>query len=253
MEDILCRSDLYTVLGVDRSVSQSDLRRAYMSLCRRCHPDKFPNEPAATTAFQKISYAYDVLSNPRTRKLYDAKEINDTRRAQDMHNHNADDTLNHVLQAIWADFLDGDFEIIRMLLRSINETNPSLNFGEDATETLLHALVNIREVIISGQQHFRLIKFELMRLYEIQHSLRQLSYFDVPGRLKLTMKLARLTIALPINVDKAIMVAQREAENQQNDQDQWHRGRYLPSSVHSAISLACNVLEKGESIIPTRA
>lgn len=109
---------------------------------------------------------------------------------------------------------------------SINETNPSLNFGDDATENLLHALCNIREVIIckslelalmhkllkcwayclAGQQHFRLVKFELMRLYEIQHSLRQLSYFDVPGRLKLTMKLARLTIALPINVDKAIMV-----------------------------------------------
>lgn len=50
-----------------------------------------------------------------------------------------------------------------------------------------------------------------------------------------------------------IQMAQREAENQQNDQVQWHRGRYLPSSVHSAISLACNVLEKGESILPTRA
>lgn len=34
------------------------------------------------------------------------------------------------------------------IVGSINETNPSLNFGEDATETLLHALVNIREVII---------------------------------------------------------------------------------------------------------
>jgi hypothetical protein len=58
----------------------------------------------------------------------------------------------------------------------------------------------------AGQQHFRLLKFELMRLYEIQHMLRQLSYFDVPGRLKLTIQLARLTIALPVNVDKAIMV-----------------------------------------------
>lgn len=39
MEDILCRSDLYAVLGVDSSVNQNDLRRAYMSLCRRCHPE----------------------------------------------------------------------------------------------------------------------------------------------------------------------------------------------------------------------
>ncbi|KAG9078977.1 hypothetical protein FS749_008961 [Ceratobasidium sp. UAMH 11750] len=93
------------------------------------------------------------------------------------------------------------------LIGSLNEANPALGLGEDKAEALLHALVNLRDVIISGQQHLRLIKFELMRLYEIQHALRQLSYFDIPGRLKLTMQLARLTIALPVNLDKAIMAS----------------------------------------------
>ncbi|CEL55252.1 Chaperone protein DnaJ OS=Picrophilus torridus (strain ATCC 700027 / DSM 9790 / JCM 10055 / NBRC 100828) GN=dnaJ PE=3 SV=1 [Rhizoctonia solani AG-1 IB] len=247
---ILRHSDLYAVLGATRSASQDDLRRSYMNMCRRCHPDKFPNEPLATVAFQKLSYAYSVLSDNRKRRLYDANGTTEPGRAQDMHS--ADDTLNRVLLAIWADFLDGDFELIRMFLRSVGEMNPKLNFGDETIEVLLQALVNLREVIVSGQQHFRLLKFELMRLYEIQHMLRQLSYFDVPGRLKLTIQLARLTIALPVNVDKAIMAEQREGNGQQENEISRPRGRYLPSSIHSMIGLACGVLEKGESVLPTR-
>ncbi|CAE7175591.1 unnamed protein product [Rhizoctonia solani] len=247
---ILRHSDLYIVLGANRSANQDDLRRAYMNMCRQCHPDKFPDEPLATVAFQKLSYAYSVLSDTRKRRLYDTNGSTEPERAQDMRD--ADDTLNKVLLAIWADFLDGDFELIRMFLRSIGEMNPKLNFSDETMEALLQTLVNLRDVIVSGQQHFRLLKFELMRLYEIQHALRQLSYFDVPGRLKLTIQLARLTIALPVNVDKAIMAEQREGSNQQGGVGR-PRGRYLPSSVHSVIGLACGFLEKGESVLPTWA
>ncbi|QRV89496.1 chaperone protein DnaJ [Ceratobasidium sp. AG-Ba] len=183
------------------------------------------------------------------RKLYDTKKLSDATGSRGQEMQSADDTLNQVLQAVWADFLDGDFEMIRMFLRSINEANPALGFGDDKTEALLNALVNLRDVIISGQQHFRLIKFELMRLYEIQHALRQLSYFDIPGRLKLTMQLARLTLALPVNVDKAIMTTQRD---QPEGEVQLRRGRYLPSSIHSVINLACIVLETGERVLPSR-
>ncbi|KAF8689075.1 DnaJ molecular chaperone homology domain, partial [Rhizoctonia solani] len=222
-----------------------------MNMCRRCHPDKFPNEPLATVAFQKLSYAYSVLSDNRKRRLYDTNGTAEPGGAQDMHG--ANDTLNRVLLAIWADFLDGDFELIKMLLRSFGEVNPKLKFGDETIEALLQALVNLREVVVSaGQQHFRLLKFEMMRLYEIQHALRQLSYFDVPGRLKLTIQLARLTLALPVNVDKAIMAEQREENSQQEVGVGRPRGRYLPSSIHSVIGLACVVLEKGESVLPTR-
>ncbi|KAG9079005.1 hypothetical protein FS749_008934, partial [Ceratobasidium sp. UAMH 11750] len=187
-----------------------------------------------------------------SRKLYDNGKLNDAAGSRPQDSHNADDTLNQVLQAVWADFLDGDFEIIRMFIRSLNEANPALGLGEDKAEALLHALVNLRDVILSGQQHLRLIKFELMRLYEIQHALRQLSYFDIPGRLKLTMQLARLTIALPVNLDKAIMAAQRDAQDQPEGEVRLHRGRYLPSSIHSVINLACSVLETGERVLPSR-
>ncbi|KAF8666736.1 DnaJ molecular chaperone homology domain [Rhizoctonia solani] len=251
IEHILHHSDLYVILDTSRSANHEDLRRAYMNMCRRCHPDKFPNEPLATVAFQKLSYAYSVLSDNRKRRLYDTNGTAEPGGAQDMHG--ANDMLNRVLLAIWADFLDGDFELIKMLLRSFGEVNPKLKFGDETIEALLQALVNLREVVVSaGQQHFRLLKFEMMRLYEIQHALRQLSYFDVPGRLKLTIQLARLTLALPVNVDKAIMAEQREENSQQEVGVGRPRGRYLPSSIHSVIGLACVVLEKGESVLPTR-
>ncbi|QRW17757.1 chaperone protein DnaJ [Rhizoctonia solani] len=145
--------------------------------------------------------------------------------------HGANDMLNRVLLAIWADFLDGDFELIKMLLRSFGEVNPKLKFGDETIEALLQALVNLREVVVSGQQHFRLLKFEMMRLYEIQHALRQLSYFDVPGRLKLTIQLARLTLALPVNVDKAIMNNAKRTVNRKSELVDLVDGTYPPAST----------------------
>ncbi|QRW03709.1 chaperone protein DnaJ [Ceratobasidium sp. AG-Ba] len=63
------------------------------------------------------------------------------------------------------------------------------------------------------------------------------------------MQLARLTLALPVNVDKAIMTTQRD---QPEGEVQLRRGRYLPSSIHSVINLACIVLETGERVLPSR-
>ena len=56
----------------------------------------------------------------------------------------------------------------------------------------------------AGAKHFRIVKFELIRLYEIQHDLRQLSYFDVFGRLRLSLQLARVTLSIPMAIDKAM-------------------------------------------------
>jgi hypothetical protein len=44
----------------------------------------------------------------------------------------------------------------------------------------------------------RVIKFELIRLYEIQNDLRRLSYFNLTGRLRLTIRLARVAIEIPM-------------------------------------------------------
>ena len=60
-------------------------------------------------------------------------------------------------------------------------------------------------MLTASSKHYRIIKFELIKLYEIQHDLRQLSYFDVFGRLRLSLQLARVTLSIPMVIDKAML------------------------------------------------
>ena len=62
--------DYYKTLGVSRSASQDDIRKAYFGLARKFHPDKNP-EKDAKKKFQKIQAAFDVLNDPHKRELYD--------------------------------------------------------------------------------------------------------------------------------------------------------------------------------------
>ncbi|HEY6479138.1 MAG TPA: DnaJ C-terminal domain-containing protein [Streptosporangiaceae bacterium] len=63
--------DFYDILGVSRDASQEDIQRAYRRLARTYHPD-VNKDPAAEDRFKDISEAYDVLSDPQTRRRYDA-------------------------------------------------------------------------------------------------------------------------------------------------------------------------------------
>ena len=62
---------LYRTLGVSRSASKSDIKRAYKKLARKYHPDVNPGDKAAEERFKEISAAYEVLEDPEKRKLYD--------------------------------------------------------------------------------------------------------------------------------------------------------------------------------------
>ncbi len=63
--------DFYQILGVPRDASQDEIRRAYRKLARSHHPD-INADPAAEERFKDISEAYDILSDPQTRRRYDA-------------------------------------------------------------------------------------------------------------------------------------------------------------------------------------
>jgi len=63
--------DFYRLLGVARDASQDDIQRAYRKLARQYHPD-VNADPAAEERFKDVSEAYDVLSDPQTRRRYDA-------------------------------------------------------------------------------------------------------------------------------------------------------------------------------------
>lgn len=63
--------DYYKILGVDKSASQSDIKKAYRKLARKYHPDLNPNDTNAKEKFQEINEANEVLSDPEKRKKYD--------------------------------------------------------------------------------------------------------------------------------------------------------------------------------------
>ncbi len=63
--------DYYDILGVDRSASSSDIQKAYRSLARKHHPDLAEDQESAKEKFQQIQQAYDVLSDPEKRKMFD--------------------------------------------------------------------------------------------------------------------------------------------------------------------------------------
>lgn len=63
--------DYYKILGVDKSASDEDIKKAYRKLARKLHPDLNPNDPEAQKKFQQVNEANEVLSDPEKRKKYD--------------------------------------------------------------------------------------------------------------------------------------------------------------------------------------
>jgi molecular chaperone DnaJ len=64
--------DFYIVLGLERSASSADIKRAYRRLARRFHPDINPGDHEAALRFRQILEAYETLVDPNLRRRYDA-------------------------------------------------------------------------------------------------------------------------------------------------------------------------------------
>src|SRR5579884_2936106 len=63
--------DFYEVLGVNRTASADDIKRAYRQLARKHHPDVAEDKAAAEHRFKEINEAYEVLSDSQKRANYD--------------------------------------------------------------------------------------------------------------------------------------------------------------------------------------
>ena len=99
----LSSSDYYKILGVDRNVSETELKKAYRKLALKWHPDKNQDKKElSSNNFKKIGEAYEVLSDPEKRKIYNSygKDglSNNGRGAQNHHFSNANDIFKQFFQ-----------------------------------------------------------------------------------------------------------------------------------------------------------
>ncbi len=65
------KKDYYEILGVKKSASADDIRKAFRKLARKYHPDVNPGDKSAEEKFKTLSEANEVLSDPKKRKIYD--------------------------------------------------------------------------------------------------------------------------------------------------------------------------------------
>ncbi len=130
--------DPYKVLGLEKSASDDDIRRAFRKLAKELHPDMNPDKSAAER-FRKVSEAYEIVGTPEKRKKYDRGEIDaagEPRRGFERH---------HTARA-GADgqgtYSDGDFgigDIFSDLFGSRGARGPGAGFslrGQDLRYTL---------------------------------------------------------------------------------------------------------------------
>jgi len=91
-------SDLYNVLGLGDSATKEEIKRAYRSLSLKFHPDKTGGNLESITKFQKISEAYETLSDDQLKSEYDFSLKNPCMRmgAQDMPFQDMDDILSAI-------------------------------------------------------------------------------------------------------------------------------------------------------------
>ncbi|NBW85010.1 MAG: molecular chaperone DnaJ, partial [Proteobacteria bacterium] len=63
--------DYYDILGVSKSATDSEIKRGYRKMANKFHPDKNQGDSAAEAKFKDVSKAYETLSDPQKRRMYD--------------------------------------------------------------------------------------------------------------------------------------------------------------------------------------
>ncbi|TGZ84823.1 DnaJ-domain-containing protein [Ascodesmis nigricans] len=213
IDEILSSPDLYVVLGAPRTSTDLELRRHYLDRCRIIHPDKQPAHPLSTSAFQRLSHAYEILKKPSLRAHYDRESARAPGGRQwekdEMYGSGGytsirgEHTFRSAVGVLLQEFLCGDFRLVRRLLETLRRQYPTL-VNEEVIATVERSFTSLRNLCLTTSTYALLLYIELNRVHRVQKKLLSLGYFDVFGRLRCTMQLVKVTLAIPVRVDRAL-------------------------------------------------
>jgi hypothetical protein len=102
--------DLYKILGVSKTATQPEIKRAYFHEAKKHHPDMNPNDAGAKDRFQRLSAAYEILSDPKKRAEYDVRGNSWYKQSQTQSNQSqqspqdADNHSRDTFNSVWKDF-----------------------------------------------------------------------------------------------------------------------------------------------------
>lgn len=95
---------------------------------------------------------------------------------------------------------------------------------------------------IATHQYYKVVQFELMRIYELQQELRALSYFNIWRRMQLSITICKVLLQLPIIINTESKQRQLLEDGRSKNNDKG----ILNQKIESALQMAVNLLETGE-------
>lgn len=158
----------------------------------------------------------------------------------------------------------------------MKEINPALKLEDETIASVLSGFRRVREVVLgqSYQHDFlylphvtpgtrtyvRVLRRELLHLYDIQYSLRQLPYLAISARLRLTLKFTRVALSLPIAIDRAIEAEDTERQRRRAahaaagledpaNAQVGRRSSILGPRIGGVVNFLVTALEKSESVL----
>ncbi|KAI3653433.1 hypothetical protein MP228_001380 [Amoeboaphelidium protococcarum] len=191
VQSVLSSSDYYDILGLDKGATNDEIRKAYLKKSRWIHPDKNQNS-GAKDAFLKLNKAYDILKNPRSRRHYDLYGQQESSSSNQSGFGGIDDTWKACISEVFHEFMNQNYEPVMAVLDVLHRQNPGLSIDKDSVHKLLGAT---RDLVAMGKIKWELIQPELKELSAMK-SVKELSLFDVIGRLKFSLRSTRIMLII---------------------------------------------------------